>query len=49
MRIIDLLKGGHYCTGCGDCYPISVMISFNGCGKYCTECAKEIIEDEMEE
>ena len=49
MGLIDWITDGHYCKGCGDFFPKSVLITFSGHGTYCTCCAREIIEDEMEE
>lgn len=51
MKIFDWLTDGHRCIGCGDFFPKGALITLSGyesSGTYCTCCAKEIIEDEME-
>ena len=48
MKILDWIKEGHICQGCGEFFPKAVLINFVDRGVYCTVCAQEIDIDEME-
>lgn len=44
---------GHYCKGCGEFFfsksSMVTLSGYEGSGTYCVCCAKEIIEEELED